>query len=61
MGKNSGEIKRYKEYKADFDRALNALGKGEWDGKTENHKWGEYRGFGRLQRLVIGDIYHQEN
>ncbi len=42
------------ELKADFDLALNSLGKGTWNGKRE------YRGFGLFQRMVIADIF-QDN
>ena len=42
-------------YKADFDRALRAIGKGNWQGLTTTI-FRNYRYFGRLQRLVIADI-----
>ena len=43
------------EYKADFDRALLEIGKGEWGGLTsQNLK--DYRYYGRLQQVIIADI-----
>ncbi|GAH86163.1 unnamed protein product [marine sediment metagenome] len=54
------------EFKADFDLSLNAIGRGNWlgvlrteDGKGVEIEWLEFkdfRGFGRLQKLVIADI-----
>ena len=43
------------EYKADFDRALSAIGRGKWTG-INGSKISNYRGFGRLQKVVIADI-----
>ena len=43
------------EYKVDFDRALNAIGKGQWKGLI-GVKLSDYKGLGRLQKLVIADI-----
>ena len=40
------------EYKADFDRALNEIGRGDWDGSEPTDFW-EYKYFGRFQRMVI--------
>ncbi len=44
------------EYKADFDVALNAIGRGRWKGTVRVQKARELRAFGRLQRVVIADI-----
>lgn len=54
------------EFKADFDLSLDAIGRGDWlealrteDGKEveiEGLEFKDFRGFGRLQRLVIADI-----
>ena len=43
------------EYKADFDRALSAIGRGKWTG-INGSKISNYRHFGRLQKVVIADI-----
>ena len=43
------------EFKADFDRALSAIGRGKWTG-IKGSKISNYRGFGRLQKVVIADI-----
>jgi len=40
------------EFKADFDHALNEIGRGKWRGYPE-----KLRGFGKFQRLIISDIY----
>ena len=45
------------EYKADFDRALNAIGQGNWTGNIDNKEFIDFRYFGKLQRIVIADIY----
>ena len=45
------------EYKADFDRSLNAIGKGNWTGEIDNKEFIDFRHFGNLQRMVIADIY----
>ncbi len=42
------------ESKADFDMALNAIGKGHWTGEIGEFK--AYRYFGRLQRIIIAEI-----
>ncbi len=45
------------EKKADFDNALNSLGKGHWTGWLEDiQPFRYYRGFSRLQRVIIADI-----
>jgi hypothetical protein len=43
------------ECKADFDKALSAIGRGKWQG-IASEKLSNYKGFGRLQRIVIADI-----
>ena len=43
------------EFKADFDRALSAIGRGKWTG-IKGFKISNYRGFGKLQKVVIADI-----
>jgi hypothetical protein len=45
------------EYKADFDRALNEIGRGEWTGEIDYLTFRDFKYFGRLQRMVIADIY----
>lgn len=43
--------------KIDFDMALDAIGKGHWTGKLDEIvKFGQFRGFGRMQQVVIADI-----
>ena len=42
------------EYKADFERALQSIGRGKWDGNLTEFK--HYRNYGRLQRIIIADI-----
>ncbi len=42
------------EFKADFDMALQNIGKGKWAGELEEFKY--YRKYGRLQRIIIADI-----
>lgn len=42
------------EYKADFERALQSIGRGKWDGEVTEFK--HYRNYGKLQRIVIADI-----
>ncbi len=42
-------------YKADFDMALQAIGKENWRGLTSSI-FQDYSHFGRLQRIVIADI-----
>jgi len=56
------------DYKADFDKALNAIGRGKWDGifpaKPEEKReeyikyFKKYRNFGQLQRVVIAQMLH---
>ncbi len=43
------------EFKADFDVALNAIGRGEWRGLT-SYDFNAYKGFSRRQRVVIAWI-----
>ena len=43
------------ELKADFDMALNSIGRGKWDGKMGCFK--DYKYFGRLQQIVIADVF----
>ena len=49
------------EYKADFDRALDYIGRGHWTGQIDDVKFKQYRGFGKWQRVVIADIYGIED
>ena len=42
--------------KADFDLALNSIGKGKWNGKIAKFK--SYDNFGVQQRVIIADILH---
>jgi len=47
--------------KIDFDRALDAIGRGHWSGTgfgddAKDNKFKTYRSFGRLQQVVIADI-----
>lgn len=44
------------EYKAEFDQALNSLGKAKWDGEIISSEPSDYRQFSRLQRIIIADI-----
>ena len=46
---------RLAEFKADFDQALSAIGRGKWTG-INGSKISNYRGFGKLQKVVIADI-----
>ena len=41
------------EYKSDFDRAFNQIGRGEMGELTE---WRDYKYFGRLQRILIAQM-----
>jgi hypothetical protein len=41
--------------KFDFDKALNSIGKGHWQG-IDSIDFSDYKHFGRLQRVVIADI-----
>jgi len=43
------------EYKVDFDQALSAIGRGKWEGITSD-KISGYKGFGRLQKLIIAEV-----
>jgi len=43
------------EFKADFDIALDSIGRGEWRGLT-SHRFNDYRQFGRMQRVIIASI-----
>ena len=43
------------EFKADFDIALDSIGRGEWDGLTSSD-FGDYKQLGKQQRVVIADI-----
>jgi hypothetical protein len=44
------------EFKSDFDRALDELGRGDWYGEIDKpYQWYKYHG--KLQRVVIADIY----
>ncbi len=42
------------EVKADFDNALDGIGRGRWTGPLRKFKF--YRNFGDYQRIVIADI-----
>ena len=44
------------EYKADFDMALNSIGRGHWAGQVNGSKLKDFRHFGRLQKVIICDI-----
>lgn len=44
------------EFKADFDIALQGLGRGRWAGRVDNLEFGTYRHYGRLQQIIIADI-----
>jgi len=43
------------EFKADFDIALDSIGRGEWRG-LPSHDFNNYKYFGKQQRVVIADI-----
>ena len=43
------------ESKADFDRALDNIGRGKWRG-LENSNFGAYKYYGREQQVIIADI-----
>ena len=45
------------EFKADFDVALLSIGKGRWTGNITRHKFKDYHYSGRLQRIIIADIF----
>ena len=44
------------EYRADFDNALRAIGRGKWGGLPDNARFRDFNKYGRLQRIVIADI-----
>ena len=48
------------DYKVDFDCALDAIGKGHWTGELVG-EFEDYKRFGKLQRIVIADIYGIED
>ena len=41
---------------ADFDMALDKIGKGKWTGLIDDLKFSDYKRFGRLQWVVIASI-----
>lgn len=43
------------DFRIDFNMALSAIGKGEWDG-VESVEFSHYGRFGKLQQVVIADI-----
>ena len=43
------------EFKADFDMALSAIGRGHWTDIISG-RLSDYRGFGKLQLMVVSDI-----
>lgn len=43
------------EFKADFDMALDSIGRGEWR-EPVNHNFNAYKYFGKQQQVVIADI-----
>ena len=45
------------ESKADFDRSLDGIGRGKWDGKVEGKKFPAFKYFGRLQQVILADLY----
>ncbi len=45
------------EYKSDFDMALKGIGKGSWTGHIDGLTFNDFKYYGRLQQIVIGDIY----
>ena len=49
------------EYKADFDMALNGIGRGRWSGFNINRSFKNLRNYGRLQRIIIADIMGIQN
>jgi hypothetical protein len=51
------------EYKADFDMALNAIGKcHEWSGDVDTFtEFKYYRQFGRLQQVIIAEVIGTED
>lgn len=44
-------------YKADFDMALNEIGRGKWDGRIDNKDFRDFKYFGRLQQIILADLY----
>lgn len=49
------------EYKADFDIALDSIGRGYWAGELNGSNLADYKRFGYLQRIVIADILGKSN
>ena len=49
------------EFKADFDTALDNLGRGHWDGRIDGNAFQNYGYFGTLQRVVIAQICGYED
>jgi len=47
------------DFKVDFDRALDSIGRGSWD-TLNSTDFNDYRYFGRFQRVVIADIIYTE-
>lgn len=43
------------EYRADFDNALNLIGKGKWKG-VPVPAFSQYKGFGKFQQIIIADV-----
>ena len=52
---HQAELFMVAETKADFDMALSAIGKGNWQGITSRN-FGDYKAFGRRQRVIIATI-----
>ncbi len=49
--------------KIDFDRALDAIGRGHWSGThfvDSESRFRDYRSFGEMQQIVIADIMFDE-
>ena len=45
------------EYKIDFDLALRGIGKGKWTGRIDGCEFKDFKYYGRLQRIIIADIF----
>mgnify|MGYP001586030693 CR=1 FL=1 len=45
------------EHKADFDMSLRSIGKGRWTGDIGKTKYRDFIRYGRLQRIIIADIF----
>lgn len=45
------------EFKADFDMALRSIGKGKWTGDIQGANFHSFIRYGRLQRIIIADIF----